>query len=970
MNPTRPAWPSAPLARRLRRLRLLEDERFFPELSRAGIPIEVQQTLLESTRSTIRYWMDRTASGVELTTTELLLALESLRQQPALAAPLLAGLRGASYDRASATCALNAGRSLHNKGRQYYAEQMLDVSTNYMLEAQRELSFALSTGSLLAEERTEALGKFAVAVAFSSRWNRTSTSVLNRALEFHRESISSGNQTREAYSYLIELLVAKFNETSDVELLKEAIAIATNHSLLLEQSELMLKLGIYKHSHRIADWISDLQRAQDLATASRPMSGVDYVKKALVSEFALSAIARPCPLDATQIRLPYGFLRALPRISLSDRSTLRADVLDALLPMRRMLNSRGKRPNLVAQQVLFAVLRDSVSQGTENAKEDSGLLVQISEESLETGDSRYHEYQHADALLARATVTPTLDVISEAVHVVEALVERYPAWPLPRVALAHTRTLWARSGGGDDAQDAAVQAWVEAVRWVINSSDYHRTDLGGRSGVFAVEDARGDISTALIFKPADNPANAEQEASHMRLLRDAITAHDAGDRFGVSSSLGIIRLHESQIIHVIERQIGTRLSELHVNEAADLLSACVELTALFQNSAPKPDQDRSGWRKLKSGLKLWSRTLFQDHGLVDQYIRAMKSCYPDNLPLVRKRDAHASNWVVDGAGRIIAVDLEAVSFLPVGHDIAQLIEDCGLLPVNEEGFARRAQLIRDYVGWLDIRVETESVLLAYDWFALSRAIRVVSSATASRSHHVHARQLAAYLATTAESDGLRECARTVRNILHHTAAPKIQQPPDNTHRRMSKRLAWILRHQAPHLGLSVDTAGFVPVDELADAVQVKLEEILVVATHPAEPRFEVEDGCVRALYGHSFEVEDLPDLDVETPTTLFHGTSWDSLPRIAEEGLRPMGRQKVHLTNNPTEALEVASRHQRPALLAVSPAGVECLRAAADAVWTADGVDRDGLQVSNPFAQAQAPPEWLAASIASGEIVA
>ena len=970
MSIAQPEWPSAALAQRLRRLRLLEDARQFPELNNVGIPLEVQQTLLESTRSTVRYWIDRTATGMDLTTTELLIALESMRQQPAAAAPLLDGLRGSSYCRAVAVCGLSAGRSLHSQGRKYYAEQMLDLSTNYMLEAQRELSFALSTGSLSSEERTEALGKFAVAVAFSSRWNKTSTSVLGRALEFHRESILSGNRSREAHSYLIELLMAMFNETSESAHLDEAIKIATRHTLRLERAELLLKRGIYRRSNGLANWVSDLQLSQALAKESRPRTGVNYVKKAMVNELALSAITGPCPLDATQVRLPYGFLRELPRVPASDRLTLRSDVRDALLPMRSMLKSSGKRPNLVAQQVLFAVLRDSVSQGRTNAEEDSRLIVEIAEESLDSDGNRYLEYQHTDALLARAVIAPTETNIFQAMHAAKLLVDRFPAWPLPRVALAHILKLWANFNDSHDAHDVATRAWIDAARWVIGSSDYHRSDLGGRSGVFAVEDARGDISTALVFKPADNRSNAEQEAEHMMLLKDAINEHGADDRFGVPSSLGIIPLHDSQIVHVIERQIGTRLSELRVNEAASFVSRCVELMALFHNSAPQAEEGRSGWRKLKSGLRLWSRTIFQDSMQVDQFISSMKSCLPDGLPLVRKRDAHASNWVVDAAGRLIAVDLEAVSFLPVVHDIAQLIEDCGLLPVNDEGFTHRSRLVRDYVGWLDVDVDEGSALVAYDWFALSRVVRVVSSANASRAHHIHARQLVAYIAETTELDGLRECARMVRNTLHHTAASEMRQVPGSTHRRLSRRLAWVLRHRVPQMGLTLDDAGFVPLDELADAVNASAAEVVSIATHPAEPRFELEDGGVRALYGHSFEVADLPDLEVDTPDTLFHGTSWDNLPRIATEGLRPMERQKVHLTNNPMEALEVARRHQSPALLAVSSNGIESLRAAADAVWTADSVDRRSLQISNPFAQAQSPPEWFAASIASSEVVA
>lgn len=173
-----------------------------------------------------------------------------------------------------------------------------------------------------------------------------------------------------------------------------------------------------------------------------------------------------------------------------------------------------------------------------------------------------------------------------------------------------------------------------------------------------------------------------------------------------------------------------------------------------------------------------------------------------------------------------------------------------------------------------------------------------------------------------------------------------------------------------------DLIAFEPIDsikQLRDAEDLEKArqdvETLVVSprlaeqSHPAEPRFQVQDGRIRALYGHSFYVEDLSDLGIDPPSILYHGTSWDSLPRIIVEGLRPMSRQKVHLTNNPNEALEVARRHSRPALVAVRAEEVESLQAVADAVWAADRVDPDLLEIRNPVRESSLPPAWIFDSI-------
>ena len=131
-----------------------------------------------------------------------------------------------------------------------------------------------------------------------------------------------------------------------------------------------------------------------------------------------------------------------------------------------------------------------------------------------------------------------------------------------------------------------------------------------------------------------------------------------------------------------------------------------------------------------------------------------------------------------------------------------------------------------------------------------------------------------------------------------------------------------------------------------------------VASDPAEPRFQILDDEIRALYGHSFPVSDLHELNVEMPSELFHGTSWDHVSEIATLGLRPQARQHVHLTNNPAEAIEVARRHGHPLLLAVRTNQVPNLRAVADAVWAAEAVEPGFISVRNVFADLRVPPSW------------
>jgi putative RNA 2'-phosphotransferase len=80
------------------------------------------------------------------------------------------------------------------------------------------------------------------------------------------------------------------------------------------------------------------------------------------------------------------------------------------------------------------------------------------------------------------------------------------------------------------------------------------------------------------------------------------------------------------------------------------------------------------------------------------------------------------------------------------------------------------------------------------------------------------------------------------------------------------------------------------------------------------------DGRILALYGHS-----VPGKLARTPSTpperLYHGTSPKVLEAIRQNGLQPMARQYVHLSNNRADALEVGRRnHPQPVLLIVNAA--------------------------------------------------
>ena len=140
--------------------------------------------------------------------------------------------------------------------------------------------------------------------------------------------------------------------------------------------------------------------------------------------------------------------------------------------------------------------------------------------------------------------------------------------------------------------------------------------------------------------------------------------------------------------------------------------------------------------------------------------------------------------------------------------------------------------------------------------------------------------------------------------------------PDVNYVSLSKAMSKALRHQPERLGITLAADGSVAVEELIDALNRRggwprtLDEhdIMQVVEHGTKQRFAVEDGRIRARYGHSLPVA-VSYERAEPPAVLYHGTSPASLEHILAEGLLPMGRQVVHLSTDVPTAVQVGARH-------------------------------------------------------------
>ncbi|NMG35572.1 RNA 2'-phosphotransferase [Azoarcus sp. TTM-91] len=178
--------------------------------------------------------------------------------------------------------------------------------------------------------------------------------------------------------------------------------------------------------------------------------------------------------------------------------------------------------------------------------------------------------------------------------------------------------------------------------------------------------------------------------------------------------------------------------------------------------------------------------------------------------------------------------------------------------------------------------------------------------------------------------------------------------------QLSKFFSFVLRHRPDSIGLALDPQGWVSIDELIEkgntaGMWFNRKELLHVVETSNKKRFSVShDGLrIRAAQGHSVSLK-LGLSPQEPPPELYHGTATRFVGSILSEGLKPQGRQHVHLSLDKATAHRVGQRHGKPVIFRV-----EALRMHAkgfkffladNGVWLTDQVPPEFLTLSSSTA--------------------
>jgi putative RNA 2'-phosphotransferase len=136
----------------------------------------------------------------------------------------------------------------------------------------------------------------------------------------------------------------------------------------------------------------------------------------------------------------------------------------------------------------------------------------------------------------------------------------------------------------------------------------------------------------------------------------------------------------------------------------------------------------------------------------------------------------------------------------------------------------------------------------------------------------------------------------------------------NNDSHLSKFLAYVLRHKPEAIGLKLDKNGWAPLATILANTDtpITLDQIRDICAADSKGRYILDEpnGRIRAAQGHSVKV-DLQLKAVHPPKELYHGTAVRFLPDILKQGLKPMNRHHVHLTDKKDTAYDVGRRHSK-----------------------------------------------------------
>jgi len=503
--------------------------------------------------------------------------------------------------------------------------------------------------------------------------------------------------------------------------------------------------------------------------------------------------------------------------------------------------------------------------------------------------------------------------------------------------------------------------YAMAATRAMRSHDIRRRDLGGRGGVVTVEDYAGLTGQTFVFKTT----------SAISLARDAARALEIGallSREGLSSRFGVIEhitstrtvgatdFDEEGVQSVRRFANGRTLRDALIDtpeSETSPLDATVQFLAFFhakEGVLTSTSKYRTDMRQRELGK--WLRHLVSDGNRA----ALLKSWHDitSRVPLVRRRDAHTLNWLVDEDGRVLAVDLESHGSRPLAYELAQLTDDFPVidpfdLPARRVLFDTYTTSLAEHAVEINLEVLWETYLASL----AARAVALLTDSNGNDDTRLHGFRLLQRLEQADIPNSVAkwstEVARAWRRKAGLVDTDEIAVISQGARRRISKAMAFHLRHDPT---AETSRGGWMYSARLAELLtrsghKVTAAQLLIVAGAMGEARFQLDNDEIRATYGHSTGVA-MAYQSKNAPEFLYHATPLSNLRSIfeARAGLTAMSRQMVHMSEDISIAQLTAIRWNQPyVVLRFRASIVDGLVFAANKTWLAPKIRAMDLEV-------------------------
>ena len=256
--------------------------------------------------------------------------------------------------------------------------------------------------------------------------------------------------------------------------------------------------------------------------------------------------------------------------------------------------------------------------------------------------------------------------------------------------------------------DLALQS--RAARTAIKTDEFRRSVLGGVSRTYVLDDPHKLLSTTLVLKPILSESAAVAEAERLGSFARYVTDNRLTFWAETVTPLATLSVGSGGVL-ATRRSDGRTLFSILLEasrhddhgrqEAAEgQLARAVELLAHIHawRGLPPADGGETAVDKAAQRLQRCLKQLKVPGS--DDLTRKWKAAVPPGWPCVGKRDAHAANWLVTQRGKVVALDLQHDEWMPLGFELAQLIEDTPLVTRSADPAAARQRLSHRYLTTL------------------------------------------------------------------------------------------------------------------------------------------------------------------------------------------------------------------------------------------------------------------------------